>query len=78
MIEKPRLYFNGRIDIPNRKNITLCCENLPNDAQVPGISLSDSPEDDLCRFMGLRNMLLTNAMKGGVRPKLFGDFMGRL
>ena len=68
MIMNQYMNFNGRIDT-GEKALTLCCESLPGNAHVPGVSLEGDAEDVLERFLGMRNTVITNSLKEGDRAK---------
>ena len=58
MISGMTMHINGRIDT-GENVIRLCCESLPD---VPGVPLTDSPEESLRNFIGMRTMILAESI----------------
>lgn len=51
--------INGRIDT-EEKVVSLCCENIPN---IPAVAFSDSAEEMLERFLGMRMLVMAESIR---------------
>ena len=54
----------GKIDIPNKKAISMCCEKYP-----PSTFLSDNPRENLERFIGMRHLEIIRGLSDDAKQQ---------